>query len=613
MLWRFLCFFLLFSVLTTSAQDKKSAPNKMQRSKFISTAEKLDEALRENDDQKIAAAYYALGDEYEKAGDYPTSESYFLKSESYYKKIKDTKSLAEVTRRIAKVQEVQSKKSKAVSTYNTAANYSAQSKDESLKSINKKDAERIEAGSTSAKKEEEIIASKVQEIEQSPTLKDELPETYIQLADAQVRSNNLIPAISNYQNAIQNTKNNPDQLISLTNKISDTYILNNDMKGAIESNKKLLQQPEIQNNAPKKVEVIQNLSKVYLRNNDQAEAAKALEESYRIAVQTGQTLEARDIVGKLADVYQLMGKGNKSVVLYKSFLKDLEQVIKADSTLQDLELIAMTEQKIKKLEEEQVLKDKLISKQNTINYALLGGIILLAILMMLIYKSLRSIRRRNKIIALQSLRKDMNPHFIFNSLNSINQFISQHDERTANQYLTKFSTLMRGVLEHSAHDFIPLSKEVSMIENYLQLEYQRFNDKFTYTLHIDEAIDQDDVLIPNMIIQPHLENAVWHGLRYKDSAGLLQVAITKNNNSIQVTVEDNGIGRAESHKLKTAHQRERKSKGKGNIAQRIKLLNELYSLNIQCEMEDLLAGAGTKINITFPADIADKIPKNKTL
>lgn len=361
------------------------------------------------------------------------------------------------------------------------------------------------------------------------------------------------------------------------------------------------------------MEAIQNLSKVYLRNNDQVEAAKALEESYQIAVQTGQTLEARDIVGKLAEVYQLMGEGNKSVVMYKSFLKDLEQVIKADSTLQDLDLIALTEQKIKKLEEEQVLKDKLISKQNTINYALLGGIVFLGILMIFIYKSLRSIRRRNKIIALQSLRKDMNPHFIFNSLNSINQFISQHDERTANQYLTKFSTLMRGVLEHSALDFILLSKEISLIENYLQLEYQRFKDKFTYTLHIDDAIDQDDVLIPNMIIQPHLENAVWHGLRYKDSLGLLKVTISKNNNSIQVTVEDNGIGRAESHKLKTAHQRERKSKGTDNITQRINLLNELYSLNIQCHTEDLVDSKGTKIHITFPAHIADKIPKHKTL
>lgn len=613
MTWKFLCLFLVFSVWSVTAQDKKSAPKKMERAKFISTADKLDEALRENDDQKIAAAYFALGDEYEKAGNYPTSETYFLKSETYYKKLNDTKSLAEVTRRIAKVQEAQSKKSKAVSNYNSAADYSAKSKDESFKSINKKDAERIEVSSTSPQKEEEVIASKVQEIEQSPTLKDELPETYIQLADAQVRSNNLGPAIGNYQNAIQIVKNNPDQLIQLTNKLSDTYILNNDIKSAIESNKKLIQQPEIQNNPPRKVEAIKNLSKVYLRNNDQVEAAKALEESYQIAVQTGQTLEARDIVGKLADVYQLMGEGEKSVILYKSFLKDLEKVIKADSTLQDLELIALTEQKIKKLEEEQVLKDKLISKQNTINYALLGGLFLLGILIIFIYKSLRSIRRRNKIIALQSLRKDMNPHFIFNSLNSINQFISQHDERTANQYLTKFSTLMRGVLEHSAHDFIPLSKEVSMIENYLQLEYQRFKDKFTYTLHIDETIDQDDVLIPNMIIQPHLENAVWHGLRYKDSAGLLQVAITKYNNFIQVTIEDNGIGRTESQKLKTAHQRERKSKGTGNITQRIKLLNELYSLNIQYETEDLLAGAGTKINITFPADISDKIPKYKTL
>ena len=613
MRWKFFWFFLLVTVLSLSAQEKKTAPVKMERSKFITSANKLDEALRQNDDQKIADAYYELGEEYEKAGDYPTSESFFLKSETYYKKLNDTKSLADVTRRIAKIQESQLKKAKAINSYNSAADYSAKSKDEVSKSINKKDAERVEVFNTSAQKEESIIASKVQEIEQSPNLKDELPETYIQLADAQVRNNNLGPAITNYQNAIQNIKNDPDKLISITDKLSNTYILNNDLTNAIVINKNLLLQPDIQNNPPKKVEAIQNLSKIYLRNNDQAEAAKLLEESYNIAVNTGQTLEARDIVGKLADVYQLMNEGTKSVTLYKSFLKDLEQVIKADSTLQDMELIALTEQKIKKLEEEQVLKDKLISKQNMINYVLIGGIILLGFFSILIYKSLRSIRKRNKIIALQSLRKDMNPHFIFNSLNSINQFISQHDERTANQYLTKFSTLMRSVLENSANDFVPLSIEISMIENYLQLEYQRFKDKFTYTLYIDETIDQDDVLIPNMIIQPHLENAVWHGLRYKESSGTLNVTFSKEKNIIFVTITDNGIGRQESHKLKTVHQRERKSKGTGNIEERIKLLNELYSLNIQCHTEDLNENSGTKINISFHADISEKVQKNKTV
>jgi len=309
---RFLCFFLLVTVLSVSAQEKSSVPKKIQKSKFLSAADKLDEALREKNDNKIAVAYYELGDEYEKAGDYPTSESYFLKSEIYYQKLNDTKSLADVTRRIAKVQESQLKKDKAVTNYNSAADYSAQSKDERSKSINKKDAERVKASNITPEKEEEIIESKVQEIEQSAALKGELPETYNQLADAQVRSNNLGSAISNYQNAIQNVRNDPDQLISLTSKLSDTYILNNDMKSAIESNIKLLNQPDIQNNPPKKVEVIQNLSKIYLRNNDQKEAAKLLHESYQIAVNTGQTLEARDIVGKLANLYQLMGEGKKA-------------------------------------------------------------------------------------------------------------------------------------------------------------------------------------------------------------------------------------------------------------------------------------------------------------
>lgn len=613
MRWSFLILLLSFIVLSASAQDKKNAPAKVQKYKVLSSAEKLDEAIQLKDDKKIAEAYYALGVEYEKANDHAKSESYFLKSEAYYKKLKDTKALADVTRKIAKAQEAQLKNDKAISNYNSAADYSSQSKDDQYQKLNEKDADRVVLSSSSPEKEEEIIASKVMDIEQSTNKKDELPETYVQLADAQVRNKNIEPAILNYQNAILNVKNDPDQLIDLTNKLSETHILNNDMKSAIASNITLLKQPDIVNNPAKKVEAIQNLSSIYLRNNDQTSAVKVLQESYALAMKTGQTLEARNIVAKLAELYQVKGEGLKTITLYQSFLKDLEIVIKADSTLQDKELIELTEQRIKKLEEEQALKDKLITKQNNINYGLMAGLVLLGLLAALIYKSLRSIRRRNKIIALQSLRKDMNPHFIFNSLNSINQFISQNDERTANQYLTRFSTLMRGVLEHSSQDFIPLSKEVIMIDNYLKLEHQRFNDKFTYRLDIDESIDQDDVLIPNMIIQPHLENAVWHGLRYKETTGSLLVKISKENNNIIVNIEDNGIGRTESQKLKTTHQREQKSKGTGNIAQRIALINELYRLQIQCVTTDALQGTGTIVKIYFPADIADKISKIESI
>ena len=121
----------------------------------------------------------------------------------------------------------------------------------------------------------------------------------------------------------------------------------------------------------------------------------------------------------------------------------------------------------------------------------------------------------------------MNPHFIFNALNSVNSFIATNDERAANRYLSEFSGLMRAVLENSEEDFIPLSKEIELLQKYTKLEHFRFQDKFDYDILVDDAIPTNQFKIPPMLLQPYIENAVWHGLRYKKEKGFLTITHPK--------------------------------------------------------------------------------------
>ena len=195
----------------------------------------------------------------------------------------------------------------------------------------------------------------------------------------------------------------------------------------------------------------------------------------------------------------------------------------------------------------------------------------------------------------------MNPHFIFNALNSVNSFISKNDELNANKYLARFSRLIRSILENSDHDFIPLSNEIELLQSYLELENIRFADKFKYSFEVDKNINPDEFRIPPMLIQPYIENAVWHGLRYKEKDGFLKVEIKKEESQLKVEVIDNGIGRAKSQELKTENQKKNKSKGIMNTKKRLEILNKLYKQNIELNIEDINdKQEGTKVTLLIP-------------
>jgi two-component system sensor histidine kinase YesM len=346
---------------------------------------------------------------------------------------------------------------------------------------------------------------------------------------------------------------------------------------------------------------LQYLASIYIQTGDNENAVKSLKESYRIASVSGKTFEARQSIILLIEHYKSTGDDKAVMEIYEEFISNLDRIILSDTSLTDAKTFKVTEERIRNLENEKMFKDELITRKSTFNYLLLGSMVLLLFLLGFIVKALYSIKTKNKEIALQSLRREMNPHFIFNSLNSVNQFIAQNNELEANKFLTSYSNLMRNTMENSNKDFVTLSSEIENLSKYLELEHLRFKDKFDFKIKVDEKLDSDTIWIPNMIIQPHLENAIWHGLRYKEDKGLLKMEFLLTDDKMVITIDDDGIGPTKSSELKTHNQKVHNSRGLTNTKERMTLLNELYKTKITFSItEKKYPKTGTTVKITFP-------------
>lgn len=207
---------------------------------------------------------------------------------------------------------------------------------------------------------------------------------------------------------------------------------------------------------------------------------------------------------------------------------------------------------------------------------------------------------------MKALRAQMNPHFIFNSLNSIQKYILQNDHFAASQYLTKFSRLIRLILDHSNQNNILLSSELDLLKLYIEMEALRFDNKFNYKIDVEETINTETTEIPSMLIQPYVENAIWHGLLHKEEKGNLLVAFNiKEDNNLVVTIQDDGIGREKASELKSKQVLKKKSYGMQITEDRIEIINRTQNINATCKIEDVTDKSGnvtgTKVVLTIPA------------
>lgn len=247
------------------------------------------------------------------------------------------------------------------------------------------------------------------------------------------------------------------------------------------------------------------------------------------------------------------------------------------------------------------------------NYMLLGSSIEIFVFTLgLGYKSRGILMDNARIqqevlqVEMRALRAQMNPHFIFNSLGSIQHLIRRDQKPEALQYLSKFSQLLRQILDSSNHSSVSLKEEIELLENYIELESLRFDGRFSYELRVDDSLDVYNLEIPILLIQPHVENAILHGLLPKKGEARLEVSFEDYGEQIHCTVQDNGIGRQKSSELKSARGVTHQSRGLSIVAERVSNLHGKEGDQQLIQITDIVneqgEAAGTKVSILIPKD-----------
>lgn len=235
-----------------------------------------------------------------------------------------------------------------------------------------------------------------------------------------------------------------------------------------------------------------------------------------------------------------------------------------------------------------------------------------------IYKwQIKKIQRRNQLLLdkinleknvnqskLKAIKSQMNPHFFYNALNTLQSFILSNEKRLAIDYLSKFSNLTRTILEMTEKDFISIAEEVKTLQLYLEIEKGRFDEDFSYAIDVSKSIDQESIKIPTMLLQPHVENAVKHGLLHKQGNKKVTISFTIANNELHITIDDNGIGRQKSSELNEIKNKNHQSFATEALQNRIDLLNSYNQKNISLKIIDkhnqLNQPTGTLVTITIP-------------
>lgn len=353
-------------------------------------------------------------------------------------------------------------------------------------------------------------------------------------------------------------------------------------------------------------------------NGNYATAINQLNYTYSLSGASSDITSQLTAAEKLYSLYSITGgtNGIKATEAYKKYLTLKDSVDKLKSVRKDLfvnnqkalnnvqdevgvleKQRELDQQTIELLQREQNLNQAEIQNQRVLLYVF-GFLILLSIgVGFYVYRNNKAKKRATQMLYLKSLRSQMNPHFIFNSLNSVNSFITQNNEREANKYLSRFAKLMRQILDQSESEFIPLTKEIEVLQLYVQLEHDRFKDAFDFVFEVDPSIEPENYQIPPMLVQPFVENAVWHGLRYKESGGLLTIRFINHGGFIEINVRDNGIGREASKRLKTKNQKQHNSAGMTILENRMRVINQLFNTRIRFELIDLPQESGTEVKI----------------
>ena len=224
-------------------------------------------------------------------------------------------------------------------------------------------------------------------------------------------------------------------------------------------------------------------------------------------------------------------------------------------------------------------------------------------------KHLRKIALQNRLATfeLNALRAQMNPHFVFNAINSVQYFITENDPDSSQKYLSKFAKLIRYVVDNSRLSYISVKAEIEALTLYLELEALRFGDRMKYSFEIDDDVDIEYIQIPSMLIQPYVENSIWHGIMHKEGEGKISIRFSVRDEMLYCTIEDNGVGRGKSMEIKRNRPKaNHKSIGMTNTRERLEIINQVSKNDLKVVVTDLYSPenvpCGTRVELSVPID-----------
>lgn len=337
------------------------------------------------------------------------------------------------------------------------------------------------------------------------------------------------------------------------------------------------------------------------------EAENALKETFRLADEIGGKRFALEASSKLAKLYNKTGNLAKSYD-YSQIALAYKDSVASELKKQNTEAMNILYRAEKQEREINELKHKAEISQIKLErhrYIIGGGIFIAVVTVVFILLAFRQKRLKGKIneIALEQklLLAQLNPHFIFNSLSSVQNFILKNNRESASEYLVNFSRLMRNILMASGEDFITLENELEMLDDYLKLQRLRFRGKFNYAFSVDAELDAKTTRVPPMMVQPFVENSLEHGIRFVDYQGEINVNFRRSNNKLCIEVDDNGYGLGEQQETE-------KKKGHISMAtkitrQRMKVLQAITGRNCSFKIIDkqsVDAGRGVLVKIIVP-------------
>ena len=319
-------------------------------------------------------------------------------------------------------------------------------------------------------------------------------------------------------------------------------------------------------------------------------------------------------------MYDKLGDDKTALGYYKLYdeTKNLISDKERNKEINDLHIkyqIEVKEKEIQLLHKEKEIQLLEINKYKTQKFIYIGLILFAFVLILITFllfnrfklkkeKQQSDLEKQKQEIEKRLLLSQMNPHFIFNSLNSINSFITGKDTYTAQSYLSMFAELMRYILENSRKSHIPLEDEINTLRLNLELEKLRFNNKFDFKINVSKEIDTENTYIPPMLVQPFVENAIIHGIMNKSGHGNIIINFDRKPDVILCTVLDDGVGRKKAKEINDQSGKKHKPIGLQLTNERLSLLSKQKKSQLEVNIADLTdetgRAIGTRVDLSLP-------------